>query len=154
MGNLDFDVDGTNPISMDFEPLPKGHYLAQVSASEVVPTQAGTGLILKLTFEILEPDFLGRKAFDQLNIQNPSEKAQQIGRGMLSSLCRACGKTGIVSESYEIHEIPFVLGLKIDESPGYAPKNKVTSFASATKKGDNKEVLLNAQADDLPDFLK
>lgn len=157
MGNLDFDVDGTPARNMDFDPLPKGRYLAQVGNSEVVPTQKGDGLILKLTFDVLEAGFEGRKVFDQLNIQNPSEKAQQIGRGMLSALCKACGKTGTVSESYEIHEIPVVVAVKLDESPGYAPKNKITGFYPATKKEDNEKVLLNAsndQADDLPDFLK
>ena len=159
MGNLDFNTAETAAKNMDFDPLPPGRYKAQVTNSEVVPTKAGTGELLKLTFEILEGAHAGRLVFDQLNIANQSEKAEQIGRGMLSALCQACGKNGMVSDSIELHEIPIQIKLGIDSSPGYEPRNKVKGFYAADYVGRKapekaekaeKTEAVDAESDDLP----
>lgn len=131
MGNLDLDLDTIEEVKMDFDPLPKGEYLAEVTNSEVVPTKRGDGMILKLTFDVLEGDYKDRKIFASFNIANPSEKAQQIGRGQLKDLCIALGKSGIVNDSTELHGIPFRVRVKIETSEGYAPRNVPTSYAPA-----------------------
>lgn len=169
MGNLQFDVDEHEPKNMNFEPLPKGRYLAMISSTEVKPTSNGAGMLLKLEFDILESGFEGRKVFDQLNIKNPSEKAEQIGRGMLSALCRALGKLGIVDDSTELHDLPLIISVKIEPaSAGYQAKNKITGFypaekvqapkkkaAPAAKKKAVVEVVeAEEEEDDTPDFLK
>ena len=132
MGNLQFDVDEYEPKNMNFDPLPKGRYLAMISSTEVKPTSNGAGMLLKLEFDILEPGFEGRKVFDHLNIKNPSEKAEQIGRGMLSALCRALGKLGIVDDSTELHDLPLIISVKVEPASGeYEAKNKVNGFYPA-----------------------
>lgn len=153
MGNLDFNTAETAAKNMDFDPLPPGRYKAHLTNSEVVATKAGTGELLKLTFEVLEGDYAGRLVFDHLNISNQSEKAQQIGRGMLASLCQACGKNGMVSDSIELHEIPIQIKLGIDPSPGYDPRNKVKGFYAADyvgRKAPQKTETVDAESDDLP----
>lgn len=131
MGDLDFDIDNNEPVSMDFEPLPPGKYQAKVTLAEVVDNSKGDGQILKLTFDIIDLDFKGRKVFENLNISNPSEKAQQIARGQLSSLCRAIGRMGIMSNSFELLDKPVMLKLKIEPPQnGYAAKNKIIAYES------------------------
>lgn len=169
MGNLQFDVDEHEPKNMNFEPLPKGRYLAMISSTEVKPTSNGAGMLLKLEFDILESGFEGRKVFDQLNIKNPSEKAEQIGRGMLSALCRALGKLGIVDDSTELHDLPLIISVKVEPaSEGYEAKNKVNGFypadlkpavaskkkAAPAAKKKALEVVEAEEEDDTPDFLK
>ncbi len=139
MGNLELDLDSTPAVNMDFDPLPDGRYLAQVSESSVVANSSGTGLLLKLTFDILDDAYKGRKVWAQLNIRHPNEKAQQIGRGQAAALCRACGKVGLVDDSSEIHEVPVVVKLKTEKSEGYNPKNVITGFYPTTTTTQKKE---------------
>ena len=133
MGNLDINIDDIQPTS-SFELIPDGKYLAEVIASEVVPTKKGNGRILKLTFSILQGDYMGRKVFQNLNIENPSETAQAIALGQLSGLCRAVGKSGIVADSMELHEIPLYIDVRTEPAQGeYSAKNKVTNYTSSKK---------------------
>lgn len=130
MGNLSDNIDNRDVAPQnygDFSPLPDGRYRAQLTASEVKTTSKG-GLMLKLTWDILEKEYAGRKVFGQLNIVNESQKAQQIGRGQLSALAKACGKVGIPEDSMELHEIPHVIKLVTVETPGYQPRNEVKGF--------------------------
>ena len=133
MGNLNFQTDSVAPSNLDFEPLPNGRYRAMISASEVKATSDGTGMRLVLEMSILESGFEGRKVFGGLNIRNKSSKAQDIGLGMLSSLCQALGKVGIVDDSSELHDKPFILGVKVKPASGeYAAGNEVTGFWAIT----------------------
>lgn len=134
MGNLNFDSTETPPKNMDYEPVPPGRYLSHITDSEVRPTRDQLGLYLALTFEVDEPGFEGKKIFTNLNIKNKNPKAEQIAKGMLSALCRACGKIGIVDDSSDLHDIPVVLKVTISEASGeYAAKNEVKGFYPAEK---------------------
>lgn len=134
MGNLNFDSTETPPKNLDFEPVEPGRYLSRVVDSEVKPTRDGLGLYLALTFELDEPGFEGKKVFTNLNIKNKSAKAEQIAKGMLSALCRACGKIGIVDDSSDLHDLPVIIKVTIAEASGdYAAKNEVKGFYPVEK---------------------
>ena len=116
MGNfdkLDFDANEVEPSTAggDFEPVPKGDYVATITASEMVPTKAGTGEYLKLEFAILEGEHRNRKLWANLNLDNPSEKAVAIARGELSAICRAVDVFK-PSDSFELHGIPLGVTVK------------------------------------------
>lgn len=136
MGNLSVieNRESIQPQNTDYEPLEKGKYSAEVEFSEVVSTKAGDGLMLKVRHLITEPGFEGKKVFTNFNIQNPSQKAQQIGLGQLSALAKACGLSSIPEESESLHGIPHVIKVDVEESPGYAPKNVVKGFYSLGSK--------------------
>lgn len=128
MGNLNkFDVEA-NEQESEFAPLPKGIYEALVTASEVKTTKSGTGKYLQVEFTIFEEEYAGRKVWANFNIQNDSEKAQKIGLGQLSALCKACGKTGIVDDSSELHDLGLMIKVDIGEYNNQ-PKNEVKGFA-------------------------
>lgn len=137
MGNLDnFDSSTTEPFSTDFEPLPPGLYSTKIVESEVKNTLAGNGgKYLKLRFEVLGGEFQNRILFINLNIKNPNPKAQKIGLGQLSALCRAVGKIGIVDDSSALHDIPLVVKVDIEEGSGdYRDKNVIKAFYPAKDK--------------------
>lgn len=97
----------------DYEELPNGIYALEIEASDVVPTKAGTGTILKTTSVVLEPeDFKGRKLFTNYNIENPNSQAQEIGQRQFASLCRAIGITE-VEDSEQLHFHRYVVKVKL-----------------------------------------
>lgn len=152
MGNLEINIDEIPPGSSDFDALPKGKYDAIVSDSSVKNTKGGTGKYLALEFTIFDEYYAGRKVWTNLNIKNDSEKAQQIGLGMLSSLCKACGKTGIVDDSSQLHDIPISIKLDIEPDQNGKDRNKVTAFfpkGDELKSTGNKAVPAKFSDDDI-----
>jgi hypothetical protein len=103
--------------SEGFDVLPAGDYLAAIVDSELKRTKSGTGEYLKLVWEIMEGDYKDRKLFENLNLQNPSPKAQEIARGQFSAIRRATGVEK-PNDSAELHNIPVILkvGLKKDDT--------------------------------------
>ena len=162
MGNLDMieNRESIVPTNTDFELLPPGVYVAEVTNSELAPTSKGDGVILKLTHTLVDNN---RKVWTNLNIQNPNEKAQSIALGMLSSLSRACGLPGIPGDSTDLHNIVHQVKIAVKTSKGldangqlWAPKNEIVAFLG----NDGKQVKKAANgpahgtvADDKPAFI-
>lgn len=140
MGNLDV-IENKNvpPNNMDFTPVPKGRYRMFCSEQEVKPTSSGSGLLLKTTFDVTEPGYEGKKIFHNFNIVNQNEKAQNIGRGMLSSLSKALGMTSIPDDGSDLLDKEFIGSVDIEEgSGGYEAKNVVKGFFPITGKVERK----------------
>jgi len=85
----------------------KGTHPAQVIESDVVTTKHG-GMGAKLTFEIIDGQYRGRKVWGFINISNPSPEAQRIGQSELRELCEAVG-LGAISNTDELHFKPLML---------------------------------------------
>lgn len=124
-----FNPQDHDTTQSDFSPLPNGIFRLEVSASDVVPTKAGTGTILKLTYDVVEPEeFKGRRIFGNLNIENPNSTAQQIGQKELASLCRAV-ELSEIEDSESLHFITFTAKVGLEKpQPGYAQRNKILRF--------------------------
>lgn len=115
----------------NFEPLPAGDYMARIVESEVKPTSAGTGHYLQLVFQIMTPGFDTRKVFNNLNLDNPSEKAVDIANRELGAICKAVNKP-VIQDSQELHGIPMLIKLKITPATAtYAASNAITSYSPA-----------------------
>lgn len=116
-----------------FEPIEAGDYLAQIIESNVGPTKAGDGTILTLTWEIMEGPLTHRRIWDRLNISNPNPQAQAIAQRALAQICDAVGLPG-VSDSEELHFKPVRLkvGIQVDKTGNYGPKNQVSKYTSAS----------------------
>lgn len=173
MGNLDVieNREQVQPSNADFEPMPAGTYVAEITKEELGPTSKGDGLVLKIVHTILEGQHKGRTIFSNMNVTNPNEKAQQIGRGMLSSLGRACGLPGIPSDSSAFLMKPHLIKVVIESGKGlnpatnepYPAKNVIRAFYPLDKKAAlepakpvaaaTEKPAEVAQEDDLPDFL-
>lgn len=129
MGNLNHNLD-EHPETVGFdEPVPAGIYKFEITEGQVTPTSAGTGLVCKIVLKIIEGEHAGRNCWDNFNIKNPSEKAQQIGRGRLSNLCKACGKIGMIEDTSELLGIPILAKIKVLPAEGqYRAKNEVSAY--------------------------
>ena len=93
MSDLFFLTDSIDAVEMNtsFEPLPAGSYEVGVVGTEVRQTKAGTGQFLKLTLEVTDGRHAGRKLFENLNIDNPNQQAQEIAQKTLKTLKELCG---------------------------------------------------------------
>ena len=96
-----------------FEIIEPGWKKVVIVKSEVKPTKAGTGKFLEFTYEL--QDGTGRSLTDRLNILNPSEVAQKIGRGALSKIALACGHKGELSKTEPLHGRPFEVKVEVEE---------------------------------------
>jgi hypothetical protein len=170
-GNLDqYIEDRENVKPTTYEPVPAGVYEAVIMESELAPTSKGDGIVLKTTHVIFnDPDFEGREIRTYFNIKNPNEKAEQIGRGNLSSLGRAVGFLGIPPNHEDLHNKKHFIKVALQEGKGlnpktgepYGPSSVIKKFMSfdATKKPTKTASAPTVASptltsDELPDFMK
>jgi hypothetical protein len=94
MGNLSDLFGGEYDSSQyqgdnDFAPLPPGEYTVTIDKAEIKQTKAGDGHYVNVQLSVVGDKYANRKMFDRMNIDNPSQKAVEIGLRQFSSLCRA-----------------------------------------------------------------
>lgn len=122
------DLTGFNANEHDdpgFDPLPEGHYLLIIEASEMKPTKAGTGTGINMKFQVVDGDHKGRAFFKWINYKNPNDTAQKIGRAELAMLCRAVLKPN-PKDTMELHNIPFAAHVIVKPAKdGYDPSNDI-----------------------------
>jgi hypothetical protein len=102
--------NANNEPRATFDPIPAGKYLAIVIESELKKSEASE--ILKLTFEIIEGPYKGRKVWARLPLRHSNPKAQQIGRGQLVDICQAVGVLQ-PKDSVELHNLPLLVTVKV-----------------------------------------
>ncbi|MFH6786289.1 DUF669 domain-containing protein [Methylobacterium sp. MA0201] len=130
MANLGESIDVDNiEVDNNFEPLPAGEYMVQVTDSDVVETKAGNGLILKLTFEVMDGPSAGRKVWLNLNYKNPNATAQRIAHEQIKQICNAVGFAGHLTDSEVLHYKPIRTRLTIKQDPEYGPRNEMKKFS-------------------------
>ena len=91
-----------------YDPIPEGDYI--------------------LKFEVVKGEFAGRLVWNIFNINNPSEKAQNIGRQQLVAWATACGKAD-ADDTDKLLEKPFAATVSIDPAKGgYSASNRIKGF--------------------------
>ncbi|WP_066280237.1 DUF669 domain-containing protein [Blastomonas sp. CCH1-A6] len=131
MAQLNWQADPNN-VAGEYEVIPAGEYLAEITASEMAENSARNGHYLKLELTILDGDQAGRKVFDRLNLQNPNRTAVEIAERTLNAICVAVGKMA-VQQSEELHGIPMVIKVKVDpprtaNGKDYGPSNAIGAY--------------------------
>ena len=106
----EFNVDSMPKSTSNFEPLPEGWYNATITGAEVKTTNAGTGKYISCKYTITGPTHQGRVVFGNLNIKNPSTKAEEIGRQQLGEIMRAIGLAKVQDTDQLIGK---VIGIKL-----------------------------------------
>lgn len=114
--------------------IPAGKYKAVITASEERPNKAMTGTILKFSLQVIEGPHQGAYVFDQLNVNNPSETAQEIAQRQLSAICRAVG-VYTPEDSSDLHNKPLIVTVKVENSEKYGAQNKVAGYEPCEKVG-------------------
>jgi hypothetical protein len=133
----------------DFDVMPAGDYVGQISNHEWKPTKSG-GHMLALTLELVAPEkYVGRKVWENLNIDNSNETAQKIAMAAMKQVCVACSAEGYWDAMFEadsieslatlfeqlpeaLYEKDIKLNIGIEKGKdGYPDKNMVKSYKLA-----------------------
>lgn len=132
MASFSFDTNTVEKRENNYELLPAGWYVAQVSESDIVSLKSGNGQAIKLTFDVLSEGYRGRKVWSQLNVRHNNPKTEQIAQQQLRELCDSIGIVRM-SDTIELHNKPVQIKVKIrkDESGQYEDQNEVTGFKAA-----------------------
>lgn len=129
MAKFGFDVSEVEvdaPVSYD--PLPEGEYVLKALDAEEKTTSRGDGSYIKVKYEVVKGDYEGRLLWQNFNVNNPSEKAQKIGRQQLKAWATACGKPD-ADDTDKLLDKPFKAAVSIEPgSGGYAASNKIKAF--------------------------
>lgn len=163
--DLNFNTETEPANNLDeFTPIPAGKYGALAIEAKVKPTKSGTGKVLELVFLVIDPNgpFDGRRLYAFLNIQNESKKAEQIGRGLLSALCKAIGKTGLVANSSELLDKACTVKVDIKPDLNGKDRNNITAFYPYDPSIDvvqalpsiNDQKSENTDNEDMPEWAK
>jgi hypothetical protein len=127
MSKLLFDASKVAPAT-PFEPVPAGWYPVVIDKSEVKPVKPpGSGKYIKIECVIIDGEYKNRRIFAQLNIENKSAQAQEIGQQQFSALCHATGVIRL-NDTQELHGKPFQIKVSVKADEGYEPKNDVKGF--------------------------
>jgi len=127
-----FQFDAQNhvaPAAPDRAPLPRGMYQVIVMASDLKPTQAGTGHYIELTLQVIDGEHSGRRVWDRLNVSNPNKTAEDIAKRQLQLLCLAAGVTTL-TDTEQLHDIPVLAEIDLDRKD--PSRNRVRGYASVS----------------------
>lgn len=126
MARIDYNPD-PEPSS-GYVPLPAGEYTLEIVESTYVPTQSGTGMILKCKAQIVGGGYDERPFYINYNLENDNETAQKIGQRDFAGLRKA---TGVLApeDSQELHFKQFrvKLGVKARKDTG-EPENVIRQY--------------------------
>jgi len=109
-----------------FDPLPAGTYSVVVHSTKLDATKSG-GTMLVLRLDVEGPTHQGRVLFARINVSNPSETAERIGREQLGDICRAIGLAR-VGDTDQLIGNSLTIKLDIEKSEQYGDKNQVKGF--------------------------
>lgn len=107
------------------EPLPRGMYQVIVIASDIKPTQAGTGEYIELTLQVVDGEYAGRRVWDRLNVSNPNKTAEDIAKRQLQELCLAAGVTNL-TDTEQLHDVPVLAEIDLDRKD--PSRNRVMGY--------------------------
>ena len=130
MASINFDASTVAPQASS-GPVPAGTYLAQCVDSDVQPLKSGNGTGLKLTIEIIDGQYKGRRIWENLNIQHSNEDTQRIAQSQLSALCHAVNVIKL-QDTAALHHKPVTIKVVVREAKGeYQASNNIKGYESA-----------------------
>jgi hypothetical protein len=97
-----------------FDPLPAGDYEMMITASASKPTKSGNGEYLELEMQVIGGEHSGRRHWERLNLNNPSQQTVKIAQEQLARLCMALHLDN-VKDSKEMHDTPFIAEVGINK---------------------------------------
>ena len=132
MAKFGFDVSDVTPdtgaTGGSYDPIPEGEYVLKALDAEEKTNSAGTGSYIKAKFEVVKGEYTGRLIWQNFNINNPSEKAQRIGRQQLVAWAAACGKPD-ADDTDKLLEKQFSAAVSIEKGTGgYSDSNRIKAF--------------------------
>jgi len=129
MAKFGFNVDEVEVSApAEYDPIPDGEYVLKALDAEEKETARGDGSYIKVKFEVARGEYSGRLLWQNFNINNPSEKAQRIGRQQLVAWATACGKPD-ADDTDKLLDKPFRAAVSIEKGTGgYKDSNRIKAF--------------------------
>ena len=129
MAKFGFDtaeVDVSAPA--EYDPIPEGEYVLKALDAEEKSTSRGDGSYIKAKFEVVKGEYAGRLLWQNFNINNPSEKAQRIGRQQIVAWATACGRPE-ADDTDKLLDKAFRAAVSIEKGTGgYSDSNRIKAF--------------------------
>ena len=123
----EFNVADMPVSTSSFDPLPEGWYNVTIAGAELKSTKAGNGQYIAIKYQVTGPTMQGRVVFGNLNIKNPNQKAEEIGREQLGQIMRATGLAKVTDTDMLIGgQLAIKLSIRRDEQ--YGDSNDVKGF--------------------------
>jgi len=123
MAELNYEVN-KKELETSIEAVPAGEYIVIIESSDYVQNKQGTGMILKLVYQIIDGPFKGKKIFENLNLENVNKQAEEISRKALNSIGVATGVAKI-QDSAQLHNIPMKLEVTVRNTDDYGKQNNI-----------------------------
>lgn len=124
----DVTPDAGAPAGGNYDPIPDGEYTLKALEAEERTTSRGDGTYIKVKFEVTKGEHTGRLLWQNFNINNPSPRAQQIGRQQLVAWATACGRPE-ADDTDKLLERPFRAAVSIEKGTGgYSDSNRIKAF--------------------------
>lgn len=133
MAEINFNAANVKPSTGAGDPIPLNDYRMHiVESSTAVASSGAENKILKLTLEVLDGEYKGRKVFVNLNIVNSNATAQKIAQEDLSAICHATNVMQL-KDSSQLHHIPMICRVRIKAAKGeYDAQNVIKKYSSAS----------------------
>lgn len=130
MARFNFDASTVAPQA-PMGVVPAGQYLAHITESDVVDLKSGNGQAMKMTLEILDGQFKGRKVWENLNIVHTNPQAQGIAQSQLSAICFATGVMKL-EETASLHFKPIKITVAVRPASGdFKESNTIKGYEPA-----------------------
>lgn len=133
--------DFSSDRETSFSPMPAGTYNLEITHVEDTLTKAGDKR-LKVTFSVIDGEYVGRKIFEGYNLTGANQKAVEISRGQIKSLLKLSGRDNFqIKDPSELIGIQVSASVKVQEGKdGYSDKNTISSFKKKTAAKVTEEV--------------
>jgi hypothetical protein len=131
MAIFSFDSSTVEKRENNFELLPAGWYVAQITESDIVKLKSGKGDGIKLTFDILSDSHRGRKIWQTLNVRHEIADTERIAQEQLGQLCDSIGIVRM-TDTAELHNKPMQVKVKVrvSKDPQYEDQNEIIGYKS------------------------
>lgn len=135
MAQLNYIPDTTDQYQ-GFEPLPAGEYKVQITDSDIVTPKSGDGLMIKFTYEIIaDPQFDGRKIFDNIIIEHSKIEAERIGKQKLNTICALTGVKSL-KDTAQLHGKTMALLISVKDNQG-EKQNVIKKYLPFNDRGED-----------------
>jgi hypothetical protein len=121
---------GFDPNSDDMKSggvLPKGEYRLVCVESKVDQTKSGRKY-MQFVWQVFEGNGHNRKVFDDHYVFDGDPEKLRSAKGRLGNLLQAAGIKEVFRDSAQMHGKKILAKIDVNESEGYAPKNRISSY--------------------------
>ena len=112
----------------EFGALEKGDYRVLSTKAVKKPTNAGDGVLIEVTFEVIQDVGKGQYLWDRFTIEHPNPKTVEIASRKLGLLCRKMGVLKPKDEQALVQKV--CIASVVEDTYQGKPTNQITTYKS------------------------